>query len=317
MAAVEGQRALAAEPWPEGVEVNVRMGLHAGEASESAAGLVGLDINRAARIAAAAHGGQVVVSDAVRTLVTPGLAGGISLHGLGSHRLKDLREPQPLCQVVADGLRMEFPPLRSLDARPNNLPTQLTSFVGRERELAEAGALLAANRLVTLTGPGRHRQDAALAAGRRERGRWLPGRRVLRRARDGARAGPGRVADRVRDRARRDRGARRRRGAPRVARRQARPPRARQLRAGPRRGSDRRRAPARRTRPVRPRDLARAAPRVGRAGVPGSGPADAARPVAADLDGAREPAGGGADASTSRRCRRTSRSACSSPARCR
>jgi predicted ATPase/class 3 adenylate cyclase len=154
MAAVDAQRSLAAEPWPDGVEINVRMGLHAGEASESAAGLVGLDINRAARIAAAAHGGQVVVSDAVRTLVTPGLAGGISLHGLGSHRLKDLREPQPLCQVVADGLRMDFPPLRSLDARPNNLPTQLTSFVGRERELAEAGALLAANRLVTMTGPG-------------------------------------------------------------------------------------------------------------------------------------------------------------------
>jgi predicted ATPase/class 3 adenylate cyclase len=154
MAAVEAQRALAAEQWPEGVEVNVRMGLHAGEASESAAGLVGLDINRAARIAAAAHGGQVVVSDAVRTLVTAELTGGISLHGLGNHRLKDLREPQPLCQVVADGLRMEFPPLRSLDARPNNLPTQLTSFVGRERELAEAGALLEANRLVTMTGPG-------------------------------------------------------------------------------------------------------------------------------------------------------------------
>jgi predicted ATPase/class 3 adenylate cyclase len=154
VAAVDGQRALAAEKWPEGVEVNVRMGLHAGEASSSAAGLVGLDVNRAARIAAAAHGGQVVVSEAVRTLITAGLTTGISLHGLGSHRLKDLREPQPLSQVVAEGLRMEFPPLRSLDARPNNLPTQLTSFVGRERELAEAGALLEANRLVTFTGPG-------------------------------------------------------------------------------------------------------------------------------------------------------------------
>ena len=153
-AAVEAQRALAAEAWPAGVEVKVRMGLHAGEASSSAAGLVGLDINRAARIAAAAHGGQVVVSDAVRALVTPGLGAGVSLHGLGSHRLKDLREPQPLSQVVADGLRMDFPPLRSLDARPNNLPTQLTSFVGRERELAEAGGLLETNRLVTLTGPG-------------------------------------------------------------------------------------------------------------------------------------------------------------------
>jgi predicted ATPase/class 3 adenylate cyclase len=153
-AAVEAQRALAAEPWPPGIEVNVRMGLHAGEASSSAAGLVGIDVNRAARIAAAAHGGQIVVSEAVRGLVSPGLDAGISLRGLGSHRLKDLREPQPLSQVVADGLRMDFPPLRSLDARPNNLPTQLTSFVGRERELAEAGALLETNRLVTLTGPG-------------------------------------------------------------------------------------------------------------------------------------------------------------------
>ncbi|HET9852284.1 MAG TPA: adenylate/guanylate cyclase domain-containing protein [Candidatus Limnocylindrales bacterium] len=153
-AAVEAQRALATEPWPPDVEVTVRMGLHAGEASSSAAGLVGLDVNRAARIAAAAHGGQVVVSDAVRTLVTPNLGEGISLRGLGNHRLKDLREPQPLCQVVAEGLRLEFPPLRSLDARPNNLPTQLTSFVGREKQLGEAGELLERNRLVTMTGPG-------------------------------------------------------------------------------------------------------------------------------------------------------------------
>jgi predicted ATPase/class 3 adenylate cyclase len=153
-AAVDAQRALASEPWPPDAEVTVRMGLHAGEASTSAAGLVGLDVNRAARIAAAAHGGQVVVSEAVRALVTPNLRDGISLRGLGNHRLKDLREPQPLCQVVADGLRIEFPPLRSLDARPNNLPTQLTSFVGREKELGEAGELLEQNRLVTLTGPG-------------------------------------------------------------------------------------------------------------------------------------------------------------------
>ena len=154
LAAVEGQRALATEPWPPGVEVNVRMGLHAGEASASSAGLVGLDIHRAARIAAAAHGGQIVVSEAVRSLAVEDLEAGVTLLGLGSHRLKDLREPQPLCQVVADGLRLEFPPLRSLDARPNNLPTQLTSFVGRERELEEAGRLLEANRLVTMTGPG-------------------------------------------------------------------------------------------------------------------------------------------------------------------
>jgi predicted ATPase/class 3 adenylate cyclase len=154
LAAIEGQRALATEAWPDGIEVRVRMGLHAGEATSSAAGLVGIDINRAARIAAAAHGGQIVVSEAVRTLVAPDLGPEITLRGLGNHRLKDLRLPQPLCQVVTDGLRLEFPPLRSLDVRPNNLPTQLTSFVGRERELGEAGALLRANRLVTLTGPG-------------------------------------------------------------------------------------------------------------------------------------------------------------------
>jgi predicted ATPase/class 3 adenylate cyclase len=154
LAAIEGQRALATEAWPDGVEVRVRMGLHAGQATASDAGLVGIDINRAARIAAAAHGGQIVVSEAVRALVAADLDPEISLRSLGSHRLKDLREPQPLGQVVAAGLRLEFPPLRSLDVRPNNLPTQLTSFVGRERELAEAGALLSANRLVTLTGPG-------------------------------------------------------------------------------------------------------------------------------------------------------------------
>ncbi|HYK94270.1 MAG TPA: adenylate/guanylate cyclase domain-containing protein [Candidatus Dormibacteraeota bacterium] len=154
LAAVESQRGLATEVWPDGVDVAVRMGLHAGEASASAEGFVGLDIHRAARIAASAHGGQVVVSDAVRTLAGAELGPDVSLRGLGNHRLKDLREPQPLSQVVADGLRVEFPPLRSIDARPNNLPTQLTSFVGRERELADAGRLLAANRLVTLTGPG-------------------------------------------------------------------------------------------------------------------------------------------------------------------
>jgi predicted ATPase/class 3 adenylate cyclase len=154
LAAVDAQRALATESWPDGVDVRVRMGLHAGEAASSAAGLVGLDINRAARIAAAAHGGQVVVSDTVRSLTAADLAPAVTLRGLGNHRLKDLREPQPLAQVAADGLRLDFPPLRSIDARPNNLPTQLTSFVGRERELAEASRLLAENRLVTLTGPG-------------------------------------------------------------------------------------------------------------------------------------------------------------------
>jgi predicted ATPase/class 3 adenylate cyclase len=154
LAAVEAQRALIAEPWPGGAGVRVRMGLHAGEATLAGGSLVGLDINRAARIAAAANGGQIVVSETIRGLLGPEPPEGVTLRALGSHRLKDLREPEPLAEVVAPGLPEGFPPLRSIDARPNNLPTQLTSFVGREAELAEAGRLLAANRLVTLTGPG-------------------------------------------------------------------------------------------------------------------------------------------------------------------
>jgi predicted ATPase/class 3 adenylate cyclase len=153
-AAVDGQRALQSESWPEGGEIRARMGLHAGEAAVAGGSLVGLAINRAARIAAAGHGSQIVVSDTVRSLVGSELPAGVALRALGTHRLKDLGEPLPLLQVVAPGLAADFPPLRSIDARPNNLPSQLTSFVGRERELAEAGALVAANRLVTLTGPG-------------------------------------------------------------------------------------------------------------------------------------------------------------------
>ncbi|MEK6721712.1 MAG: hypothetical protein AABZ33_13745, partial [Chloroflexota bacterium] len=114
----------------------------------------GIDINRAARIAAIAHGGQVVLSDTVRALISGGLPDDISLRGLGEHRLKDLRAAERLTQVVAAGLDEDFPPLRTLDARPNNLPTQLTTFVGRDGELAEALDLLSRTRLLTLTGPG-------------------------------------------------------------------------------------------------------------------------------------------------------------------
>jgi predicted ATPase/class 3 adenylate cyclase len=153
-AAVDGQRGLGRERWPDGVEVLVRMGLHAGEATTVAGGdLVGYDINRTARIAAAAHGGQIVVSEAVRALAGE-IGEGIELRDVGRHRLKDLRAPEQLAQVVAPGLPDAFPPLRSLDARPNNLPTQLTSFVGREQELDAALRLLRGTRLLTLTGPG-------------------------------------------------------------------------------------------------------------------------------------------------------------------
>jgi predicted ATPase/class 3 adenylate cyclase len=153
-AAIEGQRSLARESWPDGVEVLVRMGLHSGEALLGGGDVVGYDVNRAARIAGAAHGGQIVVSDAVRSLAGAGSDGTFELRDLGEHRLKDLLAPERLAQVVAADLRTEFPPIHSLDARPNNLPTQLTSFVGRETELEEALRLLSSTRLLTLTGPG-------------------------------------------------------------------------------------------------------------------------------------------------------------------
>jgi len=153
-AAVAAQLALISEPWPGDAEVRVRMGLHAGEASTAGGDLVGYDINRAARIAAAAHGGQILVSDAVRALAGGTLDDGVELRDLGRHRLKDLLAPEQLAQLVAPGLPDTFPPVRALDARPNNLPTQLTVFVGRDRELAEATALLDGTRLLTLTGPG-------------------------------------------------------------------------------------------------------------------------------------------------------------------
>jgi predicted ATPase/class 3 adenylate cyclase len=152
-AAIDGQRALAAEPWPDGVTVKVRMGVHSGEALLEFGDVAGYDVNRAARIAGTAWGGQIVVSDAVRALAD-GAGEAFRLRGLGEHRLKDLLAPERLSQVVAPGLPEEFPPLRSLDTRPNNLPTQLTSFVGRHDELEEALRLLRGTRLLTLTGPG-------------------------------------------------------------------------------------------------------------------------------------------------------------------
>src|SRR5690349_20426602 len=153
-AAVAAQRSIAAEPWPDEGIVRVRMGLHSGEVERVGDDLIGYTINRTSRIAGVAHGGQVLLSDATRALVVDGLPAGSRIRDLGPHRLKDLREPERLAELIIEGLPETFPPLRSLDARPNNLPVQLTSFVGRERELAEASELLRGTRLLTLTGPG-------------------------------------------------------------------------------------------------------------------------------------------------------------------
>ena len=153
-AAVAAQRAVNTHPWPAAVALHVRMGLHTGEPLSAETGYVGIDVHRAARMCDSAHGGQILVSAATRELVADDLPDGIGLRDLGEHRLKDLARPHRLFQVTSPDLPTDFPPLRSLDRLPNNLPVQLTSFVGREREIAEVKERLAGARLVTLTGPG-------------------------------------------------------------------------------------------------------------------------------------------------------------------
>jgi predicted ATPase/class 3 adenylate cyclase len=151
-AAAEAMRALAREAWPAAEAIRVRAGLHTGEVALSGGSYVGTAVNRAARIAASAHGGQVLLSGATRSLVGETLPARISLRDLGAHRLRDLPQPERLFQLVIDGLPTEFPPLRGQVG--DSLPVQLTSFVGRESELAAAERLLATSRLLTLTGPG-------------------------------------------------------------------------------------------------------------------------------------------------------------------
>jgi predicted ATPase/class 3 adenylate cyclase len=153
-AATLAQRAIAAHIWPDEASVRVRMGLHTGTAQVAGDQYIGLDVHRAARIAAAGHGGQVLLSWATCALVESAVPEDTTLRDLGEHRLKDLRHAERLYQVVLSDLQADFPPLNSLDAHPHNLPVQLTSFVGREREVAELKPLLASSRLLTLTGPG-------------------------------------------------------------------------------------------------------------------------------------------------------------------
>ena len=155
-AAVQMQQAMEAHAWPCGERLRVRMGVHCGEAARTATGLVGLEVHRAARVAAVAWGGQVLVSEAAAGLVRDGLPPGAALADLGVHRLKDLGRAERIFQLSVAGLQGEFPPLRSLGnpALANNLPVQLATFVGRERELSEVRALAGFSRLVTLTGAG-------------------------------------------------------------------------------------------------------------------------------------------------------------------
>ncbi|HEX5396682.1 MAG TPA: tetratricopeptide repeat protein [Candidatus Limnocylindria bacterium] len=153
-AALGAQRALTEHAWPSNAEVRVRMGIHTGEPMSVTTGYVGIDVHRAARICSAGHGGQILVSEAVHALIGGALPQDVTLHDLGPHRLRGLSAPERLYQVLGPGLRPEFPPVRSLDTLPNNLPRQLSSFVGRTREITDAEARLREATILTLTGPG-------------------------------------------------------------------------------------------------------------------------------------------------------------------
>jgi predicted ATPase/class 3 adenylate cyclase len=154
-AAVETQRALAAHRWWADRPVRVRMGMHSSDARAPDEGYVGIGVHRAARICAAGHGGQVLLSSATAELLRDADAP-FGLIDLGRHALKDLPAPEHLYQLAADGLPERFPPVRSLDHRPTNLPLQRTPLIGRQRELEEITGVLRRDgtRLVTLTGAG-------------------------------------------------------------------------------------------------------------------------------------------------------------------
>jgi predicted ATPase/class 3 adenylate cyclase len=155
-AALAAQRALVEAVWDEiqPNHVRVRMGVHTGEADERGGDYYGPTLNRAARLMAVGHGGQTLLSTTTADLVRDQLPEGASLRDLGEHRLKDLVRPEHVFQLNHPDLPAEFPAIRSIDAYPNNLPVQLTSFIGRERELEAAKERLASAHLLTLIGPG-------------------------------------------------------------------------------------------------------------------------------------------------------------------
>ena len=149
------QLRLAGEAWPAGAVLRVRMGLHTGEAHVQEGDYVDhAPVNRCARVKAAAHGGQVLVTKATRDLAGGGLGSGFGLKRLGEFRLRDLSEPELIYQLTHAGLPGDFPPIRTLAERTSNLPLPVSSFIGRDRELSEVRALMASCRLVTLTGAG-------------------------------------------------------------------------------------------------------------------------------------------------------------------
>jgi predicted ATPase/class 3 adenylate cyclase len=153
-AALELQLALARPNAIDGVSLQVRCGLHVGVVERRDDDFFGAAVNRTARIMGAAHGGQVLLSHVMAELVRDHLPDEVSLRALGAVRLRDLASPELVSQLVHPELRQDFPALRSLESTPNNLPQQVSSFVGRERELADVRKMLANTRLLTLLGPG-------------------------------------------------------------------------------------------------------------------------------------------------------------------
>jgi predicted ATPase/class 3 adenylate cyclase len=151
-AAADAQQALARHPWPNDNEIRVRMGLHTGEPTTVNGRYVGLAVHQGARVMAAGHGGQILISESTRAL----LDDRFQVRHLGEHRLKDLSGPHQLYQVQVEGLPMDFPPLKTLENRPTNLPVLANALIGRTPELKEAQGLLTRDevRLLTVTGAG-------------------------------------------------------------------------------------------------------------------------------------------------------------------
>ncbi|MGA7097066.1 MAG: adenylate/guanylate cyclase domain-containing protein, partial [Acidimicrobiia bacterium] len=156
VAALTTQTGLAAEPWGATGPIRVRIGIHSGDSESRDGDVFGAVVNRTARIMAAGHGGQVLVSGATAAQADGSLPQGASLRDLGVHRLKDLTLPEHLYQLVHPDLQAEFPALLTLDSRPHNLPLQSTEFLGRTNELAAIAAMLETPniRLLTIAGPG-------------------------------------------------------------------------------------------------------------------------------------------------------------------
>src|SRR5579872_3416765 len=153
-AALDAQRALLGEDWSSIGGLKVRMAIHTGHTEERDGDYFGPAVNRVARLLAIGHGSQVLVSGASADLVQGELPPQAALRDLGAHRLKDLTHPEQVYQLVAPGLPVDLPPLRSLEALPNNLPLQLTSFVGRELEVLSVIEALNKTRLLTFVGSG-------------------------------------------------------------------------------------------------------------------------------------------------------------------